>query len=172
MNLYVKIILILFAIAYLISPVDIIPDILLPYVGWIDDGVILWTIYYLIRYGKLPWFFFKKKSTQGNSSGRKTSQANPGQTEQNSFDKNKTRNSKNTTSKNTTERKIPKSPYEILGISSNASSKEIQEAYKTKIKLYHPDKLSHLGEEFSNLANEKFLEIQRAYETLKAKTNH
>ena len=60
MNLYLKIILILFGLAYLISPVDIIPELFVPYLGWIDDGFVLWTILHLIRYGELPWFLFKK----------------------------------------------------------------------------------------------------------------
>ena len=47
--------------------------------------------------------------------------------------------------------------------------KKIQAAYKEAIKKYHPDKLSHLGEEFSILANEKFIEIQNAYDILMKK---
>ncbi|MFW6334535.1 MAG: J domain-containing protein, partial [Desulfosalsimonas sp.] len=31
---------------------------------------------------------------------------------------------------------------------------------------YHPDKVSHLGKEFQELAARKFVEIQEAYETL------
>jgi len=167
MNLYLKIMLILFGIAYLVSPVDIIPDILLPYVGWIDDGFVLWSIYYLIRHGKLPWFLFKKKSPLGKNQSRKKNQVPPGQKKQNSSGNKGTRSSENTAGT-----KIPKSAHEILGISPNASSREIHEAYKKKIKQYHPDKLSHLGEEFSNLANEKFLEIQNAYDALKSKASH
>jgi DnaJ-class molecular chaperone len=53
-------------------------------------------------------------------------------------------------------------------VDDSASWSEIQTAYKNKAKQYHPDKLSHLGEEFSNLANEKFLEIQQAYVTLRS----
>ncbi|OQY52623.1 MAG: hypothetical protein B6230_02340 [Desulfobacteraceae bacterium 4572_89] len=167
MNLYLKIMLILFGIAYLISPVDIIPDILLPYVGWIDDGVVLWSIYYLIRHGELPWFLFKRKSPFGNNPGRKKNQAPPGQKGQNNSGRKNTRGPENTA-----ETEIPKSAHEILGISPNAGSREIHEAYKRKIKQYHPDKLSHLGEEFSNLANEKFLEIQNAYDALKSRASH
>lgn len=138
MSLYLKTILIIFGLAYLISPVDIIPDLLLPFVGWIDDGVVIASIYYLIRFEKLPNFFFKKQNPFNQPSGQ---------------------NHANFTSS------IP-TPHEILGISPDASKKEIQNAYKQAIKKYHPDKLSHLGKDFSNLANEKFLEIQKAYDTL------
>jgi hypothetical protein len=141
-SLYLKIILILFGLAYLISPVDIIPDLLLPYIGWIDDGVIIGTIIYLIRYGKLPNFFFKKKGVKEKK-----------------FSQPKTEKFKTD----------DQTPYEILGINPSASKKEINRAYKEAIKKYHPDKLSHLGEEFSDLANEKFLAIQKAYDTLMGK---
>jgi len=184
MSLYLKIILILLGLAYLISPVDIIPDLLLPYVGWIDDGVVLWTIYYLIRYGELPWFFFKKKSGMGNPGDKKKGWAprtnqkksDPGQASPNRTSPGRTSSRKS----GKTKKKQPgqgnespplKSAHDILGISANATWKEIQTAYKEKIKRYHPDKVSHLGEEFSDLANEKFLEIQRAYEALEKKSH-
>ena len=158
MSLYLKIVLIIFGLAYLISPVDIIPDLLLPFVGWIDDGVVIASIYYLIRFGKLPNFFFKKRNPFKQPSGQNhanfTSQK----------EKNKKRGYQQTY-KNRSSKSIP-TPHEILGISPDASKKDIQNAYKQAIKKYHPDKLSHLGKDFSNLANEKFLEIQKAYDTL------
>lgn len=156
MSLYVKIILIIFGLAYLISPVDIIPDLVLPYIGWIDDGFVIGTIIYLIRYGKLPGFLFKKQSRFQQAPGRKTT---------NSFSKKRPGQNSNTGQQKKTSGTNP-TPYEILGIDPGASKKEIQKAYKESIKKYHPDKLSHLGKEFSDLANEKFLEIQKAYDTL------
>jgi len=149
LNLYLKIALIIFGLAYLISPVDIIPDLLLPYIGWLDDGVVLGTIFYLIKYGRLPNFFFKRKGAANFTSPNEKVRPE-------GFDSQEKNSSQN----------IPKTPYDILGVSPNASKKEIQKAYKDAIKKYHPDKLSHLGKEFSNLANEKFLEIQKAYDTL------
>ncbi len=62
MSLYFKIILVIFGLAYFISPVDVIPDLLLPYFGWIADGVVLATIIYMIRYGRLPNFLFNRKN--------------------------------------------------------------------------------------------------------------
>ena len=176
LSLYLKIILILFGLAYLISPVDIIPDLLLPFVGWIDDGVVIATIYYLIRFGKLPNFFFKRQN-HSNQPHRNPFRQNVKQdsanftSKQNSNKQNSSKQrtyQKQQTAKNRTSKTIP-TPYDILGISPGASQKEIHNAYKQAIKKYHPDKLSHLGKEFSNLANEKFLEIQRAYDSLKIK---
>jgi hypothetical protein len=185
MSLYLKIILILFGLAYLISPVDIIPDLLLPYVGWIDDGVVIFAIIHLIRYGELPWFFFRKKTAMGNSAKKKGWTPNaPGNTKSKGSKANKKNSSPGPASpgrpgraaKNQdSPKKGPssfKSAHQILGISATADWKEIQTAYKEKIKRYHPDKVSHLGEEFSDLANERFLEIQKAYEFLKTKSRN
>ena len=48
----------------------------------------------------------------------------------------------------------------------NATKEEIKAAYKRLASQYHPDKVSHLGEEFRVLAEQKFKEIQRAYQEL------
>lgn len=52
--------------------------------------------------------------------------------------------------------------YEILGVSKNASSNEIKQAYKKLALKYHPDRNQGDKE-----AEEKFKEINVAYETLK-----
>ena len=147
MNLFYKILLIVFAIAYFISPIDIIPDFLIPYLGWLDDTFVVGVILYLIRYGKLP--YIKKFSRI--------------------FDSFKN-NSDHQTKTNQESSKIKKDPYEILGIARSASKEEIYKAYKDKVKQYHPDKVSHLGEELQKMANEKFLEIKTAYDLLMEKS--
>ncbi len=177
MSLYLKIILIIFGLAYLISPVDIIPDLLLPYIGWLDDGVILWTIYYLIRYGRLPNYFFKKSNPFVNQSPPKSGNHKSAHTQAKAKTQQETYSSNNkqyesqgnTKKDNNFETPMPKTAWEILGLQKDAGKKEIQNAYREAIKKYHPDKLSHLGEEFSSLANEKFLEIQTAYDQLMKK---
>ncbi|MBT1248612.1 MULTISPECIES: molecular chaperone DnaJ [unclassified Thermosipho (in: thermotogales)] len=52
--------------------------------------------------------------------------------------------------------------YEILGVSRNASQDEIRQAYKKLIKKWHPDR----NYENRKLAEEKFKEIQEAYDVL------
>ena len=146
MRLDLKILLILVGLAYLISPLDIIPDYLLPLVGWIDDGVILWAIIHLIRHGKLPGFSRGAKSRPTPEQEIPRAGAN---------------NGKRSPS--------PGNPYDILGIPRDASWDQIQAAYKEGIKKYHPDKVAHLGDEFAQLANEKFLDIQDAFNALKNK---
>lgn len=166
----VKFILVLLGLAYLISPADAIPEMYLPWVGWIDDSLVILCLYHLIRYGRLPSFLFKKGTKQ--SSGKKEQDPETAKT----FRKdapNRSSSRSNATGQSAQENSFAntstvKSPYEILGVDESAAWPKIQNAYKSKIKQYHPDKLSHLGEEFSNLANEKFLEIQQAYATLKS----
>ena len=57
-------------------------------------------------------------------------------------------------------------PYEVLGVGKNASLDEIKNAYKRLAAKYHPDKVTHLGEEFRVLAEQRFKEIQEAYQEL------
>lgn len=55
-------------------------------------------------------------------------------------------------------------PYEVLGVSKNATPEEIKSAYKKLAKQYHPDR--YVGNPLSDLAAEKFKEINEAYDTL------
>ena len=168
MSLFFKILLILLGLAYLIAPVDIIPEILVPFLGWLDDGLVLYCIIYLIRYGQLPWSFFKRKFDDRHdqkSTGR--SRPDPGsRTKNKGSGSRKTARNKRQTSK-TNSFHPPRPAHEILGVAKNASWEEIQTAYKQLVKKYHPDKLSHLGKEFSDLAAKRFVEIQKAFESLK-----
>ncbi len=51
--------------------------------------------------------------------------------------------------------------YEVLGVPKNASDEDIKKAYRTLAKKYHPDTSTEPN------AQEKFKEVQEAYETLK-----
>ncbi|WP_020588988.1 DnaJ domain-containing protein [Desulfobacter curvatus] len=169
MSTPVKFVLVLLGLAYLISPADLIPEMYLPWIGWIDDSLVMVCLYHLIRYGRLPSFLFKKGSKQSSGKNAKGPEATgtfkQGAQNQSSYRSNTAGQS--TKGEKSAKSGTLKSPYEILGVGESASWSEIQSAYKNKAKQYHPDKLSHLGEEFSHLANEKFLEIQQAYAKLK-----
>lgn len=56
--------------------------------------------------------------------------------------------------------------HDILGVPKNASQEEIKKAYRTLVKLHHPDKFATGTESQQKMAAEKFVEIQNAYESL------
>ena len=58
------------------------------------------------------------------------------------------------------------SAYLILEIEKAASNDEVKAAYRKMAKKYHPDKLQHLGEEHVKGAEEKFRQVQKAYEQI------
>ncbi|MFU8843772.1 MAG: TerB family tellurite resistance protein [Bacteroidales bacterium] len=59
------------------------------------------------------------------------------------------------------------SAYRILETTPDANDEEIKKAYRKMAAKYHPDKVSHLGEEFQSAAKEKFQKVQAAYEQIK-----
>jgi DnaJ like chaperone protein len=62
--------------------------------------------------------------------------------------------------------KTSDSAYKILEIDKTASVDEIKKAYRTMAKKYHPDKVIHLGQEHQKGAEEKFKQVQEAYEQI------
>tara|TARA_B100000963_G_scaffold260725_1_gene228967 strand:+ start:653 stop:1408 length:756 start_codon:yes stop_codon:yes gene_type:complete len=57
--------------------------------------------------------------------------------------------------------------YKMLEIIKDTSNEEVKKAYRKMVKKYHPDKLVGLGEEHLKGAQEKFQNIQSAYERIK-----
>jgi DnaJ like chaperone protein len=59
--------------------------------------------------------------------------------------------------------------YAVLGCTSSSSDADVKKAYRKKVTEFHPDKIAAKGlpEEFSKFANDKFREIQEAYEEIK-----
>lgn len=57
--------------------------------------------------------------------------------------------------------------YKILEITPDATNEEIKRAYRKMAKKYHPDKVNQLGEDVKKQAEEKFRQVQEAYESLK-----
>ena len=56
--------------------------------------------------------------------------------------------------------------YKILEISPSASDAEVKKAYRTMAKKYHPDKLQTDDTALKKGAQEKFQQVQAAYETI------
>lgn len=60
-------------------------------------------------------------------------------------------------------------PYKVLGVSESASQEEIRAAYLSLVKKYHPDK--YRDSDLKEIANDKLMEVNEAYETLTKKGN-
>lgn len=58
-------------------------------------------------------------------------------------------------------------PYKILEIYPDATDEEVKKAYREMAKKYHPDKVSHLGEDVRRSAEQKFQEVNAAYEAIR-----
>ena len=56
--------------------------------------------------------------------------------------------------------------YKILEIDSNATDAEVKKAYRTMAKKHHPDKLNTADQALKKGAQEKFQQIQAAYEKI------
>jgi DnaJ like chaperone protein len=139
---------ILLALLYALSPFDLLPDFFAGW-GWLDDLVILGL---LVRYLYLQ----KQKFQAGRQYFQYRQRA--GKTQQQEYSQNNgSRTDKNTGADD---------PYAVLGISRTASAEEIKKAYRKLVLQYHPDKVAHLGDEFKALAEERFKQIQQAYQQI------
>lgn len=61
-------------------------------------------------------------------------------------------------------------PYDVLGVPRNASNDEIKKAYRQLCKKYHPD--SYVDNPLADLAEEKFKEVQAAYDQIMKEREH
>lgn len=66
------------------------------------------------------------------------------------------------------QRRLRHSPAEALGVAPTASATEVRSAFMSLTKQYHPTKFARLDEATMKLANEVFLQLREAYETLKS----
>lgn len=57
-------------------------------------------------------------------------------------------------------------PYQVLGVSPNATDEQIKEAYRNLAKKYHPDQ--YADSPLKDLADEKMKEVNEAYDTITA----
>ena len=134
----VKFILPFLVLLYVVFPLDLFPDVIVG-LGWIDDLILLFLLW---------WYFFvyrkQKYPGRGPSDHDKESAFSQSVEDEGT------------------------SPYDVLGLPRNATQEDIKTAYRNLVKQYHPDKVNHLGEEFSALAEKRFKEIQQAYQTLNA----
>jgi DnaJ like chaperone protein len=130
-----------------------LPDILVGW-GWIDD-IIIWVLLWRYLYSsKRKQSIFKNYFQQNQKSHKDQYHSkNSGYQQTGS-------NSHNYTSAEGWD------PYSILGIERGVSQEEIKKAYRELANKYHPDKVEHLGDEFKELAEKRFKDIQKAYNEL------
>ena len=149
-----KILLIILALLYALSPYDLFPDFYAIGWGWLDDLILLYLLWRYLNAVSKKQFNAKKFYQQfyGNQSSNRSSEKKTHDTRSKFEEKDR-----------------PKDPYQVLNISRNASPEEIKKAYRQLANKYHPDKLLHLGEEFRKLAEQRFKEIEEAYRELKNK---
>jgi DnaJ like chaperone protein len=63
------------------------------------------------------------------------------------------------------------SSYKILEIERSSSNDDVKKAYRRMAMKYHPDKVSHLGDDVRKSADEKFARVNEAYEKIKKERN-
>lgn len=63
-----------------------------------------------------------------------------------------------------------KNPYEVLGIAPSATDDEVKRAYRDLTRKYHPD--ANVNNPLADLAEEKFKEVQEAYDTIMKEREH
>ena len=57
--------------------------------------------------------------------------------------------------------------YKILELYKNATNDQIKKSYRELAKKHHPDKVQHLGDAYVKAAQDKFQQIQKAYQNIK-----
>jgi preprotein translocase subunit Sec63 len=57
-------------------------------------------------------------------------------------------------------------PWAVLGVRRGATREEITRAHREQLKRYHPDRVADLGPELREVAHEKTVALQRAYDEL------
>ena len=144
-----KIALVIAAVLYVLMPYDLLPDLLAGW-GWLDDLIIIGLLWRYLFHSKKPslngWtrIFGKEKQTDGASRQRFNESNSQGQHDSAGH----------------------RSPYDVLGVPNTATMDEIKSAYRKLAAQYHPDKVAHLGDEFRSLAENRFKEIQQAYQEI------
>ncbi|HHP7234465.1 MAG TPA: DnaJ domain-containing protein [Desulfobacterales bacterium] len=128
---------------YVLLPYDLMPDFLVG-LGWLDDLALLGL---LLRY----YFIQRQRRRAGGT------QSSSGSTQQQQQERTRTERPSGA-------ERSPADPYEVLGLQPGASMEEVKKAYRQLAGKYHPDKVSHLGDEFQKLAEERFKQIQQAYQ--------
>ena len=133
-------------IAYIASFIDFLPDAIIG-IGWLDDLVVfiglVWFFTSWLPRNRHRIYWFRpglKAGAESRDQGAAAQNKRDGGSE---FD-----------------------PFSVLNVRRGATPDEIKHAYRDLLMKYHPDKVTHLGREFQQMAHDKSIEIKRAYEML------
>jgi DnaJ like chaperone protein len=63
----------------------------------------------------------------------------------------------------------PDSDFQILDVKADSNEEEVKKAYRKMAMRFHPDRLQGLSEAEKKSAQEKFVKVQKAYESIKTK---
>ena len=111
---------------------------------------------------------FKKKYEQGEYKYNKNESYNENHKNWENENKNKNnRNSKSNSNRSKSRNISVSEAYDILGVESNASDAEVKKAYRVLAMMYHPDKVSSLGDEAIRQATESMKQINLAWDVVK-----
>lgn len=151
-----KFLLAILGLLYTIFPYDLFPDLIIGW-GWIDDLIIL---------GLLWWYFskYKKKRYEYRRYYQNGERPHGGANKGRTFNEEAAGSHHSFSGEATS-----KDPYTVLGVGRSSSPEEIKRAYRRLAAKYHPDKVNHMGEEFRELAERRFKEIQEAYQKIMPK---
>ena len=148
-----KILLIILALVYFLWPLDIFSDFVIGW-GWLDDILMAYLLWRLYQRHKWKFKAFEahdreyRQSFRNGNSKKFSSHGAPG------------------SDSGLNDHPGEQGPHAILGVKKEATQEEIKTAYRDLANKYHPDKVLHLGDEFKELAEKRFKEIQQAYDDL------
>ena len=144
------------ALLYIVIPNDLIPD-WLGILGRIDDLLVF--AYILYRYRKMvDGIRTAVGGEDPRQDGAHRTGRTAGQTSEHSAGSQENDNRAGPAK--------PPDPFTVLGVRRGAKKEEIRAAFRQLASQYHPDKVSHLGPELRELAHQKMIEIQKAYEQI------
>jgi hypothetical protein len=142
--------LLVLCVLYVLSPVDLLPDVLgLP--GRFDD--------LLVALGTLYYLYTHSKKIPGAGRSRRAGAANEGRRGQE-----ERREYKDSSSGRAA--REPYDPYSVLEVNRGEDLEGIRSRYKEKLLQYHPDRVQHLGKEFQDMAELRTKEITEAYQRI------
>ncbi len=140
----------LLIVLYIVAPIDLIPD-LFGFPGRLDDLLIaLAGAYYLRMLSKRRLREERSAHAGADDSSR------PGQQSHRASEKGSTKKSS----------QEPEDPYKVLDVKRGQPLPEIQRRYKEQLLQYHPDRVQHLGPELQELAEQKTIELNQAFQRI------